>query len=201
MPPPPASDRILRYTLSAREFALLQKHVLSRFPSLAKRIPKYPAGPPDVDDATTSTIRTAVRLFLSTYLALRTYSTLLPRLTRKPKSTSPTTTPFRISLTLPLLLLLHRFIYRFLWRLRSALLSPEAKGFRRRNPRLLSVLGARVAPAAGAGLLGGLALGVWPKGAGRRAMAVWVVERAGEGVWTWMTERGLVGWRPWVGWP
>ncbi|KAH0542828.1 hypothetical protein FGG08_002782 [Glutinoglossum americanum] len=200
--PPTATnttDRVLRLTLSAREYALLRKHLLSRSPSLAKHAPNYPSQPPNADDIPLSTLRTATRIFLATYLTLRTASALLPRLTRSPTANLKLPASLlRASLPLPLLLLLHRLVYRFLARLRVALISPEARGFRKRNPRTARVLRGRVVPAVGAGLVAGMAVGVWPAGAGRRAVAVWVAFKAGEGAWNWMVKRELVGWRPWT---
>jgi hypothetical protein len=210
MPPTPLNDVIsrtaVRYSLSEREYELLQKYLISRLPrSVARRVPNYPTSNGNMKEADTTTLRTTIRIFLSTYLSLRTFDAILPLLTKTPHPPPPPNKkpPFRIariSLSLSLLLLLHRVLYRFLGRLRAALLSPEAKGFRKRNPKTVKVLGARLAPAVGAGLAGAT-LGIWPGGAGRRAMAVWIVSKAGEGVWRWIEGKGWVGWRPWVGFP
>ena len=175
------SRTALRYTLSPREYDLLQKYFLSRLPrSVTKRVPRYPPTTADNDD-TLSALRTSLRILLSTYFSLRTFDALLPLLTKSPHTAAPPSSkpPYRIariSISLSMLLFLHRVLYRFLSRLRIALLSPEAKGFRKRNPRAFRVLGSRVAPVVGSSLAGA-ALGIWPSGAGRRALAVWMVNR------------------------
>jgi hypothetical protein len=140
-----------------------------------------------------ATMRRAIRMAIATWAAVATASRF------RGKPAAGWRQHVRIAFTAPIILVLHRAIYGVLVRLRAALLAADAKGFRRRNPRVARALTARVAPAVGAGAMAGAALGVLPAGPGRRTVAVWAVERALEGGWDCLVAKGLVSWRPWVG--
>ena len=86
-------------------------------------------------------------------------------------------TNFRLSLSLSVILLLHRLLFRFFSRLRSNLLAKDAAPFRRRNPRVSRSLTSRLAPAVGASLAG-FALGVYPGDQLRLSIAIYIATRS-----------------------
>lgn len=106
---------------------------------------------------------------------------------------------FRLSLSLSLILLLHRLLYRFFSRLRANLLTRDAAPFRRRNPRISSALTSSLAPAIGASLAG-FALGVYPADQLRLTIAIYAATRAAEFTYNALENDGWFRNKPsWVG--
>ena len=106
---------------------------------------------------------------------------------------------FRLSLSLSLILLLHRILYRFFSRLRVNLLTKDAAPFRRRNPRISKSLTSHLTPAVGASLAG-LALGVYPADQLRVTVAIYFATRAAEFTYNALENNGWFRRKPfWVG--
>ena len=111
--------------------------------------------------------------------------------------TSVLTSPnLRLSLSLSLILLLHRVLFRFFSRLRTNLLTKDAAPFRRRNPRISRSLTSRLAPAIGASLAG-FALGVYPGDQLRITIAIYVATRSLEFAYNALEEDGWFKNKPW----
>lgn len=102
----------------------------------------------------------------------------------------------RLSVSLSLILFLHRILFRFLTRLRSNLLSNDAAPFRRRNPGIARSLTSRLAPAVGASLAG-FALGVYPADQLRATIAIYVATRAAEFAYNALDREGWFRNKPW----
>lgn len=102
----------------------------------------------------------------------------------------------RLSLSLSLILLLHRVLFRFFSRLRTNLLTKDAAPFRRRNPRISRSLTSRLAPAIGASLAG-FALGVYPGDQLRITIAIYVATRSLEFAYNALEEDGWFRNKPW----
>lgn len=103
---------------------------------------------------------------------------------------------FRLSLSLSLILFLHRLLFRFFSRLRTNLLTEDAAPFRRRNPRVARSLTSRLAPAVGASLAG-FALGVYPGDQLRLTIAIYVSTRSIEFAYSALEGAGWFKDRPW----
>jgi len=103
---------------------------------------------------------------------------------------------FRLSLSLSLILLLHRLLFRFFSRLRSNLLTKDAAPFRRRNPRISRSLTSRLAPAIGASLAG-FALGVYPGDQLRLSIAIYIATRSVEFTYSALEGDGWFKNKPW----
>lgn len=83
VPPTDAVTRnALRYTISAKEYALLHKYLLSRAPAVRKRTPapQPEASSGDGDDYNASTVRITVRLFLISFAGLKGWEAVSQRL-------------------------------------------------------------------------------------------------------------------------
>lgn len=117
----------------------------------------------------------------------------------KPKTSILKNPNFRLSLSISMILLLHRLLYRFFSRLRTSLLTKDAAPFRRRNPRISRSLTSRFAPAIGASL-GGLALGIYPADQLRVTIAIYIITRAAEFAYNTLENDGWFRNKPgWVG--
>ncbi|PFH60964.1 hypothetical protein XA68_18493 [Ophiocordyceps unilateralis] len=196
----PVLRNTLRYTVSAREYALLHRHVLSRTKVLRRSLP----GPASVeralasrhgvggDDYNAKAVRHALRLFCTTWLGLRGWEAVVKRMSGKETKKPPQPTPaLRLSLSLSAVLLLYRLLFRFLSRLRAHLMHSQAEPFRGRNPRVAAALTSAYAPAVGASLAG-LALGVCPARQLRVSIALFALFRALEFGWNVCEADGLV---------
>ena len=103
---------------------------------------------------------------------------------------------FRLSLSVSLILLLHRLLHRFFSRLRANLLTKDATPFRRRNPRTARSLTSRLAPAIGASLAG-FALGVYPSDQLRITVAIYAAVKAAELTYNALESDGWFKNKPW----
>ena len=77
----------MRYSLSPREYEMLHRYLISRSP-VAKRAPKpsrYAKEAKSSDDYNPSTVRLALRLFATSYTALKIWETVVPRLMARGK--------------------------------------------------------------------------------------------------------------------
>jgi len=130
---------------------------------------------------------------------LSSLSSQLIHIRPKPKTSILKSPNFRLSLSVSMILLLHRLLYRFFSRLRTNLLTKDAAPFRRRNPRISKSLTSRFAPAIGASL-GGLALGVYPADQLRITIAIYIITRAAEFTYNTLENDGWFRNKPgWVG--
>ena len=77
----------IRYTLSEREYKALHRRVLRRLPSsLKKSLPQpsaYASPLKDNDDFNAATVRASARLFVAVQAALKLYSFVLDRISRR----------------------------------------------------------------------------------------------------------------------
>lgn len=103
---------------------------------------------------------------------------------------------FRLSISLSLLLLIHRLLYRFLVRLRSNLRTDDARPFRERNPRISSALTSQYAPAIGASFAG-FALGIAPQEQLRLTATIYTTTRSLEFLFNVLDSKGWLDKRPW----
>lgn len=103
---------------------------------------------------------------------------------------------FRLSLSLSLMVLLHRLLHRFFVRLRANLKTDEAGPFRERNPRISKALTSRYAPAVGASVAG-FALGICSQDQVRLTVAIYAATRGLETVYNVMEGKGWMDNRPW----
>lgn len=119
---------------------------------------------------------------------------------RKKTHTSLLRSPnFRLSISLSLLLFIHRVLYRFLVRLRANLRTENALPFRERNPRVSRALTSRYAPAIGASVAG-FALGIAPQDQLQLTAAVYSATRSLEFLYNLMESKGWMDKRPkWFG--
>ncbi|KAI9820213.1 MAG: hypothetical protein M1827_005835 [Pycnora praestabilis] len=212
--PPPKMDPImrnaLRYTVSAKEYKLLHQYLISRSPPAilrrAPQPPRYEAIVKSKDDYNAAAVRASLRVFLATQTGLKLWELVLTKVsaargqpqTPKPRTSFWKSPNIRLSLSLSLILLLHRLLHRFFVRLRSNLLTDDAKPFRRRNPRISKVLCSRLAPAVGASLAG-FCMGVYPADQLRITIALYAAARAAEFVFNALEDEGWFKDRPWVG--
>ena len=121
----------------------------------------------------------------------------LPQSVPRPKYRRFQSPATRSALSLSLLVFLHRLLSRFFTTLRSNLLLPTARTFRKRHPKATRLLTSSLAPALGASLAG-IALAVHPADETRSGIAVWVAAKAVEYAFNVAEARGLLGERPWV---
>ncbi|KAJ9649469.1 hypothetical protein H2199_000244 [Coniosporium tulheliwenetii] len=202
----PVLRNALRYTVSAKEYKLLHRYLISRAPAVKKRTPpppRYEAIVKGGDDYNAAAIRASLRLAITTYGALKAWEYFTTKVLARgrvvqPKAkTSLWKSPnVRLSCSLSLILLFHRLLHRFFTRLRESLLTDQAKPFRRRNPRVSRTLTSRLAPAIGASL-SGFFLGVYPGDQLRITIAIYVFTRALEFVYNGLEDRGWFKNRPW----
>ncbi|KAF8466434.1 hypothetical protein BDZ91DRAFT_172521 [Kalaharituber pfeilii] len=213
-----APSRISNAVPSRREFDAVIKHA-ARKSSLSEDVgvgasgdrssggggAMGPGGPQDEYDFDfiPSATRAAIRTFILAKAGLEAWAAIGRLLQRRkgivvrrpvyPRFHSPST---RAALSVSLILFLHRLLSRFLTTLRSNLLLPSAKTFRKRHPKATRLLTSRLSPALGASLAG-LALAIHPEGEMRSGIAVWMVCKALEYAWNLAEDRGVIGDRPW----
>ncbi|CAL8581278.1 hypothetical protein XPA_006978 [Xanthoria parietina] len=196
-PPSPVPSRVdpilrnvLRYTVSAKEYKTLHDYLITRSPPAVRKRAPPPARVNSIarasDEHNAAAIRASLRVFIASQTGLQIWDQLTARIfgRGKPPKKKPRTSVFRspnlrLSLSLSLILLLHRVLFRFLTRLRGNLATKDADPFRRRNPRIARALTSRLAPAAGASLAG-FALGVYPADQLRLTIAIYFATRAAE---------------------
>jgi hypothetical protein len=105
----------------------------------------------------------------------------------------------RLTCSLSFILLSHRLLRRFFVRLRESLLTPDAKAFRKRNPRVSQTLTSRLAPAIGSSLAG-FFLAVYPGDQLRITITIYIFTRALEFCYNYLEELGYFKNRPsWFG--
>ncbi|KAK0508813.1 hypothetical protein JMJ35_009089 [Cladonia borealis] len=203
----PILRNTLRYTISAKEYKTLHEWFISRSPqAVRRRAPtphKYASLVQTKDDYNGAAIRASLRVFIATQTSLQLWELIKTNLLakRRPSRTkarnSVLTSPnLRLSLSLSLILLLHRVLFRFFSRLRTNLLTKDAAPFRRRNPRISRSLTSRLAPAIGASLAG-FALGVYPGDQLRITIAIYVATRSLEFAYSALEEDGWFKNKPW----
>ncbi|KAL8659656.1 MAG: hypothetical protein Q9202_007009 [Teloschistes flavicans] len=219
-PSPPASPKAsnvdpvlrnaLRYTISAKEYKILHEYLVTRSPkALQKRTPT-PAKVKSIlatgDDHHAATIRASLRVLIASQTGLQIWDLITTQLwgkkqTNKSKLSILRSPNLRLSLSLSLILFLHRVLFRFFTRLRSNILAKDAAPFRRRNPRIARSLTSRLAPAMGASLAG-FALGVYPSDQLRLTIAIYVATRAAEFAYNALENEGWLGNKPrwWGSW-
>ncbi|EPS28843.1 hypothetical protein PDE_03789 [Penicillium oxalicum 114-2] len=200
----PVVRAALRLSLSAKEYRVLHSLVVSRAPGAQNKIilpSRYDAIVHSKNRRNEAAVRTSLRVFVGTGATLNLLEAIVSRIrggtaqkkVRGPLLQSP---KFRLSLSLSLLLLLHRLLYRFLTRIRLNLCTDEAKPFRQRNPRIASALTSRFAPAVGASVAG-FALGICPQDQLRLTVAIYTGTRSLEFLYNVMELKGWLEGRPW----
>ena len=212
----PITRTALRYTISPREYELLQhfltsrapRRVPKRTPSPTPPAPKTENGPKACEagsatmrgrsDETAASVRAAIRMFAILYLGLRGWQTFIQRLAPRPRPAGARPHArfhnTRIALSLSSILFFHRTLYRFLRRIRVALLAPDSEAFRRRNPQVTHTLTSRYTPAVGAAMSGVL-LGTCPAEQLRLTVAIYLFTRSLEFGFNALEENGYL-WRP-----
>ncbi|KAF7716204.1 Uncharacterized protein PECH_005129 [Penicillium ucsense] len=206
-PAHPLVRTALRLSLSAKEYRALHNLVGTRAPGVQSRLvspSRYDAIVHSKNRRNEAAVRTSLRVFIGTGTALKLLEVIVGRIrgetpqrkVRGPLLQSP---KFRLSLSLSLLLLLHRLLYRFLTRIRLNLCTDEAEPFRRRNPRIASALTSRFAPAVGASVAG-FALGICPQDQLRLTTAIYTGTRSLEFLYNVIDAKGWLEGRPrWCG--
>ncbi|KAF2673556.1 hypothetical protein BT63DRAFT_159864 [Microthyrium microscopicum] len=205
-PMDPVTLNAMRYSLSPKEYQLLHKYLLARTPVVQKKAPppaKYERVVESSDDFNASTVRIALRLFGASYGGLKLWETLAPMIFARGKTLPVVKKPpfwkqtsVRLSASLSLILLFHRLLNRFLVRLRSSLLTDNAKPFRGRNPRISAALTSKLAPVIGSGLAG-LFLGVYPAAQLRITITLYMFTRSLEFFYNYIEDLGYMKDRPW----
>ena len=202
----PITRTALRYTISPREYELLHRYLLSRTP---KQVQKRTPNPPRYEKITRSsteggdynvaTMRSALRVFVGTYVGLKTWEVVLEKLASRkgatvvPKTvaTGPRHPNARVALSFSTILLFHRLLHRFFRRLRASLLEDTADPFRKRNPRISQMLTSAYTPAIGASLAG-FCLGIAPSDQLRMTIAIYAFTRSLEFGYNALDESGML---------
>ncbi|KFY44655.1 hypothetical protein V494_01395 [Pseudogymnoascus sp. VKM F-4513 (FW-928)] len=196
----PVLRNTLRYTISAKEYQVLHKYIISRSKVLKRNTPTVSqveklVDRPGRDDHNAAAVRASLRVFLATGAALKAWAVIKETLFKGKADTAKTTLwrspTLRLSLSLSSILLLHRLLFRFFTRLRAHLLTADAQPFRRRNPRTSQTLTSRFAPAVGASLAGFM-LGVYPGEQLRLSLAIYVLSQAAEATYNLAEEQGWI---------
>ncbi|PYH77878.1 hypothetical protein BO82DRAFT_357831 [Aspergillus uvarum CBS 121591] len=205
----PVVRTLLRISLSAKEYKRLHDYAIQRTPlSVQGRLPspsRYEAIIGSKNKHNVAAVRVALRTFLLSLSLTKLADTVINRIrgdlpSKEPRaSSSPRSPKLRISASLALLLLFHRFLYRFFVKLRANLRTDDARPFRDRNPRISNVLTSRFAPAIGASLAG-FALGICPRSQFRIIAAIYSATRGLEFLFNALDEKGWFDNRPaWFG--
>ncbi|PYI21999.1 hypothetical protein BO99DRAFT_440995 [Aspergillus violaceofuscus CBS 115571] len=204
----PVVRTLLRISLSAKEYKRLHDYAIQRTPvSVQGRLPspsKYEAIIGSKNKHNVAAVRVALRTFLLSLSLTKLADTVINRIredlpSKEPRASSARSPKIRISASLALLLLFHRFLYRFFVKLRANLRTDDARPFRDRNPRISNVLTSRFAPAIGASLAG-FALGICPRSQFRFIAAIYSATRGLEFLFNALDEKGWFDNRPaWFG--
>jgi hypothetical protein len=81
-PMDPIVRNAMRYSLSAREYQLLHKYLISRSTAVKVRVPqpaKFDRAVKEADDYNAAAVRAAFRVFLSSYTALKIWESVSAR--------------------------------------------------------------------------------------------------------------------------
>ncbi|KXG54084.1 uncharacterized protein PGRI_072280 [Penicillium griseofulvum] len=201
--PPQALRDVLRVSLSAKEYRFLHEYVIKRAPVIQDKLPspsRYDVIARPKNRHSEAAIRSSLRVFVGSGIALKLADLLITRFQGAPQKKIRTpllrSPKFRLSISLSLLLLIHRLLYRFLIRLRANLRTDDAKPFRERNPRVSRALTSRFAPAIGASLAG-FALGICPQDQLRLTAAIYTGTRSLEFLFNVLDSKGWLDKRPW----
>ncbi|PWY73691.1 hypothetical protein BO70DRAFT_364600 [Aspergillus heteromorphus CBS 117.55] len=205
----PGVRNALRISLSAKEYRLLHEYAIRRTPSaIQNKLPtpsRFEAIVRSKYKYNDAAVRASLRVFLLSSSLLKLVDVVVGRIrgdlsTKKAPRTSFVRSPnFRLSASLSLILLFHRFLYRFFVRLRANLRTDDARPFRDRNPRISKALTSRCAPAVGASIAG-FALGICPQNQLRLSAAIYTATRSLEFLFNSLDEKGWFENRPrWFG--
>ncbi|PTU19279.1 hypothetical protein P175DRAFT_0558845 [Aspergillus ochraceoroseus IBT 24754] len=201
----PVVRNALRVSLSAKEYKILHDYAVQRIsPSLRTKLPtpaRFEGIVRSKHKHNEAAVRASLRVFLASGAFLKLVDLVLGRIQRdqagkKPPVALLRSPNFRLSLSLSLMILLHRLLYRFFVRLRANLRTDDAQPFRDRNPRISRALTSRYAPAVGASIAG-LALGISPQTQLRRTVAIYAATRGLESLYNVMDEKGWLENKPW----
>ncbi|KAJ5542297.1 hypothetical protein N7535_004717 [Penicillium sp. DV-2018c] len=202
--PPPAVRDVLRVLLSTKEYRRLHESALKRVPAIQSKLPspaRFDVIARPKNRHGEAAVRASLRVFVGTGIALKLVDLVIARFQSGPpqkKARTPLlrSPKFRLSISLSLLLLIHRLLYRFLVRLRANLRTDDAQPFRERNPRISKALTSRLAPAIGASLAG-FALGICPQDQLRLTAAIYAGTRSMEFLFNVLDSQGWLDKRPW----
>ncbi|KAF2147718.1 hypothetical protein K461DRAFT_248599 [Myriangium duriaei CBS 260.36] len=201
----PVFRNALRYTVSAKEYEVLHKYLVSRAPAqVQKRAPrpkKYEAminNDSSGSEYNIASVRAALRVFVAVYAGFKGWEAISQRLLKRSQQTKAAAAPpaprhanARIAASFSFILLFHRLLHRFLTRLRSSLLDSSADPFRSRNPRVARALTSSYTPALGASLAG-LFLGLTPSSPLRSTIAIYVLVRSMEFTYNALEEARII---------
>ncbi|GAM91482.1 hypothetical protein ANO11243_095330 [Dothideomycetidae sp. 11243] len=210
----PVLRNALRYTVSAKEYEVLHKYLLSRAPSQVKnaapRPKKYEAmisKDGSGSEYNIASVRASLRVFVAVYAGFKGWEVISQKLFRRGQAKavaappSPKHANARVAASFSLILLFHRLLYRFFTRLRSSLQESSADAFRARNPRIARALTSASTPAVGASLAG-LFLSLAPSSPLRSTITIYVLVRSMEFSYNALEEARIIfsGGRPsWFG--
>ncbi|PYH99621.1 hypothetical protein BO71DRAFT_479307 [Aspergillus ellipticus CBS 707.79] len=206
----PVVRNALRISLSAKEYRLLHEYAIQRSPSAVQnKLPapaRFEAIVRSKNKHNEAAVRASLRVFVLSSSLLKLADVLVGRIRgdvskQKAPRTSLARSPnfFRLSVSLSLILLFHRFLYRFFVRLRANLRTDDARPFRDRNPRVSKALTSRFAPAVGASIAG-FALGICPQNQLRLTTAIYTATRSLEFLFNTLDQKGWFENRPrWFG--
>lgn len=205
----PVLRNAMRYTVTPREYEAFHRVFIQRTPRvISTRAPhpeSYDATVKSKDDFNAAAVRASLRVFIAAQTGLKLWDIISTKLIRRggseravipPKGRMLGSRNFRLSISVALILFLHRILHRFFNRLRANLLTKDAAPFRRRNPRISKALTARLAPAIGASLAG-FALGLAPGEQMRVTAAIWVSTKALEFTYNMLEDEGYLKNKPW----
>ncbi|KAL4927623.1 uncharacterized protein BDV17DRAFT_266110 [Aspergillus undulatus] len=211
MAPPPSVDagpnpvlrNSLRVSLSAKEYKALHDYI-QRSPYLQSKLPspaRFEAITRSKNKYNEAAVRSSLRVFLATGGLMKLVDFIVGRIQKntaqmKPRTTLLNSPNFRLSLSLSLMVILHRLLHRFFVLLRANLRTDEATPFRERNPRISKALTSRYAPAVGASLAG-LALGIATQSQLRMTVAIYAATRGLEATYNIIDEKGWLANKPW----
>ncbi|PGH21403.1 hypothetical protein AJ80_03320 [Polytolypa hystricis UAMH7299] len=200
----PIIRNALRISLSTDEYKSLHQRLPASVKGHALSPSRFRASVPAEDQFNEATIRASLRVFLGSATAFKLIEFITGKIAArrgvvtppKPKVSRLQSTNFRASLSLSLILFLHRILHRFFFRLRANLRTDDARPFRERNPRISRALTSKYAPAVGASLAG-FALGAYPQSQLRLTVAIYMSTRSLEFLYNALEQKGWFKNRPW----
>ncbi|TGZ84484.1 hypothetical protein EX30DRAFT_325142 [Ascodesmis nigricans] len=216
-PRPPANDRqrslvlVLRFLVSSPEYGAIRKHIFRKIPAIKNAMPSHSQFhnvlvDADPDDYLPSATRAGLRAMVTMNVTLNLYQLLVQKLKSRGAIGAKRSTPvknaffsrpnFMASLSLGVLIIIHRVLYRFLHQLRTNLMLPEAKDFRTKYPRAAKVFLSPYSPSITASLAG-FALLLHPKTDLRQTIAVYTLVKAAEYWYNRFEDKGYFVDKPW----
>ncbi|KAI5782685.1 hypothetical protein EDC01DRAFT_619240 [Geopyxis carbonaria] len=196
----------LRHLVSAKEYSALRRRGPRAVKSLVPTRGEFEAvaNAPDLDDYFPAATRAGVRMLVLGNVVLNVWDLVTVRRKRQRARVSVGAflrvvmdrSNFLSSLSLAVLIVVHRVLYRFFHQLRANLSLPQAKTFRVKYPRASRLFLAPSAPALAASV-SGLALAIHPKIERRVTIAAYALVKAMEFYYNRLEDKGYFQNRPW----